>query len=629
MKLFKNIFIIIILILIIFSCKKETIKIGEDNDYIFTAPISKEKLPDDLIWLTNETDPVFASPEAKKGGILHAYLINFPNTFRTVGPDSNNSSRSYILDNQFYLLGMHPNTEKLIPSLATHWAFDKDNKTMYFRLNQNVRWSDGKPVTAHDFAYTLEFMRSKYIIAPWYNDFYTEFIDKVIVYDDYTLAVVATRPLIDLHQYLTISPTPRHYYKKLDKDFVTKYNWEIIPNTGPYQISEFKKGKYIIFERKKDWWAKDLRYFKNRFNVDKVKFLVIKDQDITWEYFKKGKVDVFPIIYPEYWHKQSNIPIFNNGYVHKIWYFNNTKQPPVGMYLNQDKEIFKDKNIRYAFAHAMNVEKVIEKILYNDYFRLEHAYVGYGIYSNNSIKARRYDLDKVEYYMKKSGWLRGEDGIWEKNGKKFSVEVNYTLDSHTPRLVVLKEEAQKAGVELKLEKMDGAANYKKVMEKKHDIAWWAWSTGGIGEKPRYWQTYHSENAHKPQTNNITNTDDQELDKLIDIYRNSFNENERVKLSHLIQKKLYDIGDFVPTFMTPYGRQAYWRWWKLPDIPGTKNTECYYDIDDSLFDPFDGNLGGRFWYDEKIHKETLKAMKKGIKFESVTIIDETYKMDIIK
>jgi microcin C transport system substrate-binding protein len=152
---------------------------------------------------------------------------------------------------------------------------------MYFKLNKNARWSDGKPVTAHDFAYTLEFMRSKYIVAPWYNDFYTEFIDKVIVYDDYTLSVNATRPLVDLYLYLTISPIPRHYYKKLDKDFVIKYNWEIIPNTGPYQINDFKKGKYITFKRKKDWWAKDLKYFKNRFNVDKVKFLVIKEQDIT------------------------------------------------------------------------------------------------------------------------------------------------------------------------------------------------------------------------------------------------------------------------------------------------------------------------------------------------------------
>ncbi len=69
---------------------------------------------------------------------------------------------------------VHPNTEEPVPSLATHWAFDKDGKTMYFKLNKNAKWSDDTPVTADDYIYTLEFMRSKHIQAPWYNDFYTK-----------------------------------------------------------------------------------------------------------------------------------------------------------------------------------------------------------------------------------------------------------------------------------------------------------------------------------------------------------------------------------------------------------------------------------------------------------------------
>ena len=162
-------------------------------------------------------------------------------TFRVVGPDSNGSFRSAILDNHLSLIGIHPNTLNIIPELATHWAFGKDKKTMYFRLNKKARWSDGVPVTAKDFAFTLEFMRSKHIVAPWYNDYYTKEIDKVVVFDDYTLAVVATKAEPDLYLKLGIAPTPAHYYGKLDENFVRKYNWEIVPNTGPYQMSEFVK----------------------------------------------------------------------------------------------------------------------------------------------------------------------------------------------------------------------------------------------------------------------------------------------------------------------------------------------------------------------------------------------------
>ncbi|MDM8526044.1 extracellular solute-binding protein [Desulfococcaceae bacterium HSG8] len=580
------------------------------------SPVSgTQELPENIEWLTNDSDPVYASPDAKKGGTLNASIMSFPMTFRVVGPDSNGSFRSNILDNQLGLTGIHPNTENIVPELATHWAFGKDKKTMYFKLNKKARWSDGTPVKAGDFAYTLEFMRSEHIVAPWYNDYYAKEIDKVIVYDDHTLAVVSTKAVPEIHLKIAISPMPRHYYGELGKDFVRKYNWKIVPNTGPYYISDFKKGKYIKFKRKKDWWAKDLRYFKNRFNADKVIFGVVRDFNIMWEYFKKGKQDVFGITIPKYWHVKTNTPVVENGYVHKIWFFNDTQQSAMGMWLNQDKDIFKDKNVRYAFAHAMNIQKVIKQVLRNDYFRLEHGFTGYGRYSNNTIRARRWDLKKVDGYMKASGWKRGPDGIWEKDGKRFSVEVTYSFEEHTPRLVVLKEEAKKAGIELRLQKLDMSAAFKKFLEKKHDVAWMGWSTS---LRPQYWEHFHSVNAHKPQTNNITNTDDPEMDKLIDAYRNSLEAEERMELSVKIQENIHRIGCFVPTFMVPYVRQAYWRWWKLPAPPGTKHSS-------SLFDPFGSTAGGLFWYDSKLYDETRQAMKKGKKFQPVTIVDETYKM----
>jgi len=583
------------------------------------AAAAAQVIPQDIEWLTNRTDPVYASDKAVKGGTLRAGILSFPLTFRTVGPDSNSSFRGAILGNQFALIGIHPNTLAIIPEIATHWAFGKDKKTMYFKLNRAARWSDGRPVTAMDFAYTLDFMRSKHIVAPWYNDYYTKEIDKIVVYDDWTLAVVASRPQPDLHLKIGITPTPRHYYGELDPDFVRTYNWRIVPNTGPYQIASYKKGKEIVFARKKDWWGEGLRFYKYRFNVDKVKYTVVKDINVQWEHFKKGRIDAFGVTMPKYWHIKTQIPIFEKGYAHKIWFFNDTQQSASGMWLNQDREIFKDRRVRYAFAHAMNIQRVIEKVLRNDYFRLEHGYMGYGPYSNDSIIARRFDLDKVERYMTEGGWARGGDGIWVRDGMRFSVEVNYSIDEHTPRLVVLKEEAKKAGIELKLRRMDLSADYKTVFEKKHDVAWMAWSTS---LRPRFWEHYHSINAHKPQTNNITNTDDPVLDELIDTYRNSTNEKERIGLALRIQERIHQVGSYVPTFMVPYVRMAFWRWMRLPDIPGTRRSQ-------NLFAPFDSTRGGLFWFDKGLYTETKTAMKKKKAFPPVTRIDETYRHPAVK
>ncbi len=582
---------------------------------ILNDAAANSDLPSDITWLTNDKDPVFASDKAEKGGTLHLGLLTFPLTFRTVGPDSNTSFRSAILDNQLGLISLHPNTGNIIPELATHWAFGKDKKSMYFKLNPNAKWSDGHPVAADDFAYTLEFMRSKHIVAPWYNDYYTREIEKVVVFDKLTLAIIGTKAVPDLHLKLPLPPTPRHFYGDLDESFVRRYNWKIVPNTGPYQISDFKKGKYIKFSRRKDWWAQNLTYFKHRFNVNYVVYDVVKDFNIMWEYFKKQRLDAFAVTLPEFWHTKSNTAVVKKGYVHKIWFFNDTPQSAEGMWLNLDRPIFKDPRLRYAFAHAMNVERVIDKVLRKDYFRLEHGFVGYGDYTNDTISARRFDLEKVTELMTDAGWQRGSDGIWQKGEERFSVSVTYGRDTHTPRLVVLKEEAKKAGIELRLQLLDPSAQYKKVMEKKHDVAWVGWSTS---IRPQYWEHFHSANAHKPQTNNITNTDDPEMDALIDAYRNSLIASERIALSKKIQAKIHSIGCFVPTFMVPYVRNAFWRWWRLPDPPGTKWSN-------DLFDPFNSTTGGLFWHDKKLHDDTKKAIKTGKRFDPVTVIDKTYQV----
>jgi microcin C transport system substrate-binding protein len=574
-----------------------------------------EKLPDNIHWLTNEIDPVFSSMDAQKGGTLHSALISFPMTFRVVGPDSNGSFRGAILDNQLSLINIHPNSGNIIPELATHWAFGDDKKTMYFKLDQDAKWSDGNLVTAWDFVYTLTFMRSEHIIAPWYNDYYSKEIESVVVYDDHTIGVRSTKAVPDLYLKLGISPMPEHYFKILDQEFVQTYNWAIIPNTGAYQIHEFKKGRFIKFKRKQDWWARDKKYFKNRFNVDYVLYTVIRDFNLQWEHFKKGRIDAFGLTLPKYWHDKTKTRVFENGYVNRIWFFNDLQRPSLGMWLNQDKEIFKDRELRLAFAHAMNIEKVIAKVLRGDYFRLSQAFFGYGKYTDYSITPRQYDIEKVESLMGGSGWIRGNDGIWQKNGQRFSVNVTYGFDEYMPQLVVLKEDALKAGIELNLEKLDSTAMFKKFLEKKHDVAWMGWSTN---LRPSYWQGWHSDNAHKPQTNNITNTDDPELDGLINQYRASLDEQERIDLSFMIQNKIHGIGAYVPTFMVPYVRTAYWRWLQLPEFYGTKMSE-------SLFDPFSSTVGGLFWIDGKIREQTLDSMKKGIKFDPKIIIDEQFKV----
>lgn len=173
------------------------------------------------------------------------------------------------------------------------------------------------------------------------------------------------------------------FQKILSKNITGKY-------ILPWRVRNFRcsKGKSITLTRIKNWWGENHKYFKNRFNVDKVIFKLIRDRNVAFQQFLKGKVDRFRLYEPEYWHDKTNSEPFKKGYIYKRWSYNSAPQPSWSITLNKSHDLFKDINVRKAIAHAINVDKVNKTILRGDTLRQQSMWVGYRGYSDPSIKAR-------------------------------------------------------------------------------------------------------------------------------------------------------------------------------------------------------------------------------------------------
>ena len=579
-------------------------------------------LPDNLQWSTNEEDPVFASPRAIKGGTFRASILSFPLTLRIVGPDSNGSFATYLRSNNLSPITYHPITRRVIPSLATHWAYGPDGRTIYYRLNQNARWSDGIPVTADDYIYAVQFMRSKEIVAPWYNNFYSDRIRDIKKYDEHTIGIQGADPKSEdeLHSNYAFNPQPKHFHK-LSKDWVKEFNWIPQPSTGPYHVGEIRKGRYIDLVRTEDWWGDELKFYRNRFNPTRIRIKVIRDDNTAWQHFLKGELDTHPAVLPNYWHEKAKGELFDKGYIKKYWFYNRLPVPAAGMYLNTSNPLLQEKAIREGIAHATNVEKVIQTILRNDYERLPTFQLGFGEYDNTSIEPREFDLDRANTFFESAGFVeRGKDGIRVRDGVRLSFTITYGRPAHTERVVVLKEEAKKAGLEFQLSLLDSAASFKQMLEKKHEIAWLTWNSSGI--TPRYWEHFHSDNANKTQTNNITNHANPEMDKLIMQFRTSSLKSERIQLAHTLEQMVHDSAAVIPTFQVPYTREVAWRWVELPDHLGTPSTGELFNSETNSAGLF--SSGGLFWIDETLKKETLDAKSDNISFAPVTIINKEFR-----
>ena len=577
-------------------------------------------LPADLTWEDGMDLPELGSDDAIKGGTEYSQISDFPRTLRTIGPDSNGSFRPWLLDDtSMSLAHRHPDKFTYFPGLATSWAVDKANRTVYARLNPDARWSDGKPVTADDYLFMFFIYQSDYIVAPWYKNWYSTQYTNITRYDNLTISITIPEAKPDMNsRVLELRPMPAHFYQELGEDFVDRYQWRFQPTTGPYVIADkdINKGTSITLTRLKDWWARDNKFWKNRFNMDKVQLTVIRDPSKVFEAFKKGDIDQFGLNLAEYWYDKlpDQDADVAKGYIQKSVFYNQKPRPTYGLWINTSRPLLDNQDVRIGINHATNWQLVIDKFFRGDYARLQTSSDGYGEFSNPHLRARDYDINQALAHFAKAGFTeRNKDGILVNDkGQKLAFTLSTGYEVMKDVLTILKEEALKTGLELRVEVLDGTAGWKKVQEKQHDMHFSAFNTS-LEMYPRFWETYHSDNAYddaflddgsvnpqrklKTQTNNLEALAIFEMDQLIERYRASSDKQEMIELAHQMTEIHHNYASFVPGFFQPFYRLGHWRWVRYPTFFNHKHS---------------GSAGEYHvhWLDPAIRQQTLDAKKAG-------------------
>jgi len=568
-------------------------------------------LPKDLAWRDGGDQPEFADPRAMRGGVLRQFTTSTPPTLRRVGPNANNGFRGELYDNNdFGLLAGHPNTDEIIPALAISWAMSADGMTAYFRLDPNARFTDGQPVTVDDFFFTFYFHRSPWAKADWYADHYTREWGGVTKFDDHTLAVKAPRKRpYQLELLGGLRPTPRQFFKDFGPNYEKSYNDRFHPTTGPYYVRPdgFLREKSITLTRLNDWWGDRRKYYRHRYNPDAVQFGVIRELDSAYSSMLAGEIDFMPIMMPRYWYGTNEKKAYQNGFLTKAQFFNDIPRPPYGLYINTQRPLLADVNVRVGLQHATDLQRVIDGFYRGDYERLQQFSEGLGKFTDPGIRARRYSPELARAAFAKAGFTTaGDDGILRNaSGARLSFRLTFDTSDRRKYLATLVESARRCGVELRPETLEHTTMYRKVMEKNHDIVFWAWSVSS--RIPQLWESHHADNAvevladgrkvPKRQTNNITGVDDPELSKLIDQFRNATEEAEMIKLSFAMQRRIHDLADFIPGFKVPGYRIAHWNWVKFPAGFDVRAAE-------------DPGQHGLFWLDPAQRETDLKDFRDG-------------------
>jgi len=474
-------------------------------------------------WETSKNYPLLGSPEAKKGGALRSYWPDFPPTLRTEGPNSNLTTTSQ-LHGMIYesLVGLHPETLEYIPGLADYWKISPDRRKFYFHINTKARWADGSPVTADDVVATWEFRVRKDIKDPYSLMMWDGSFEKPVAESAGIVSVKTKKLHWRLFLYFAgMQIYPANEMRALTGDqYLEDYNWKLQAGSGPYELKaeDIKKGHSITLTRRPDYWGAKERFNIGLNNFDRLSWLVVLDEELAFEKFKKGELDYFPVNKAQRWLQECDFDKVRKGWILKRKIYTRAPQGFSGLVFNMRKPPFDDRNVRKAFAHLYNRDKLIDKLFFNEYGFIDSYYPG-SDWGNKDNPKIRYNPRMAKRLLARAGWkTRNKDGWLEKDGKIFEVTLEYGDPSSTRIYKVVQEYLKKVGINLILRQIDRNTLMKKVGERNFTIHSQAW---GALLFPNPVSSWDSALANKNDNNNLSGFKNAEVDALCKEYDLAF------------------------------------------------------------------------------------------------------------
>lgn len=327
----------------------------------------------------------YVNPNAPKGGTLKSYALG---SFSSLNPFSIEGESASGLENVYDTLMAQSMDEPYsqYALIASDVAVASDNSSVIFTIDKRARFADGVAVSAQDVAFSFEMMISR--ASPLYRQYYAD-VKEVRVLDFYRVEFVFKTtqnkelPLI-LGQ---LSVLPKHFYVKNGKNTFGENPLQIPLGSGPYSVKSYEVGKKIIYERNKNYWAKDLPSRVGQFNFDTLVFEYYRDDAVALQAFLSHKYD---------WRVESAAKVWARGYKSKALdskQFSLRAFPhslPSGMqgfFMNTRKEVFANPLVRRAFIYAFNFEWSNLNLFFSQYERTT-SYFNHSIFSSPPLPSK-------------------------------------------------------------------------------------------------------------------------------------------------------------------------------------------------------------------------------------------------
>lgn len=324
------------------------------------------------------------------------------------------------------LLRLDENTLEYIPNMAESYTISEDGLTFTFKLRQDMKWSDGAPITAQDYKWTYDQAKNPDNEFPYLSQL--DFISSYEALDDYTLEIKISEiyaPALGQMSGL-ITPLPKHVWEKLDWSDPEK-NPEINAPTvvsGPYKLAEWKRDQYAIFEANENYW------YHGRPNFDRYTIEIVPDQDVAYQKMKSGESDTGDIT-PENLEEArglDNVTVYEWWPAAASWSY-------IGLNMREGFATH-NLNVRHGLNYAIDKQLLTDEVMLGQAKRICSVFPDTSWVYNPDAPCYDFDTEQALAAFTEAGYTLQDDKLVDANGEQLTLKLIYGPNTSKTRELI-------------------------------------------------------------------------------------------------------------------------------------------------------------------------------------------------
>ena len=533
----------------------------------------------------------YVNPDAPKGGVARMISIGtFDNFNIAVMGVKGSIAPAAALINETLMTRSQDEGATEYGLLAEGAAHPDDFAWVIFRLRNEARWHDGKPVTPEDVIFSIEALKKN---SPFYASYYRHVAkaEKTGERDiKFTFDAPGNRELPTIVGELPV--LPKHYWEGADsqgrKRDISATTLEPPLGSGPYRIGEFVAARSVILERVKDYWGVNLPARIGENNFDQLRFEFFRDNTVALEAFKADQADWIAENSAKQWATQYDFPAVAEKRVVKEEFPINDSGRMQGFVLNLRRDQFKDARLRRAFNYAYDFEEMNKQLFYGKYKRINSYFEGTDLASSGlpegqeleiletvrdkvpaevfttpyqnpvggNPEAVRANLRESARLVKEAGFEVRDRKLVDAAGKPVTVEI-LVQDPSSERIALFyKPSLERIGVTTSIRVVDDAQYENRLRSFDFDVIidLWGESLSPGNEQREFWG---SQTADQPGSKNTIGIKNPAVDALIDKVIFAKDRANLVAATKALDRVLLWNFYVVPQFTYGFSRYARW------------------------------------------------------------------------